>query len=209
LRGDRSKTGIIQSRLDVKRWLAKLPSVDEVRPGRCVWCGAASRRPGASVTLWGHGLRERLLRGPLEADGEPHETVIVARRFVCQACGGVLLVVPRGVAARRHYAAAAMAWSLALFGVVGLPPDEVRRRCSPARVVGYDAAGRWPTLRRWAAAIRAGRLFGRAHIRLSVADQTARQIAARAAQVLAAYAPPTARGGPTAVLAFLGGAAMA
>lgn len=209
MRGDRSKTGIVQSRLDVKQWLAQLPRVDEVRPGRCVWCGAASRCPGESLKLWGHGLRERLLRGPLAPDGDPRDTVIAARRFVCQVCGGVLLVVPRGVAAGRHYAATVIAWALALFGVVGLPPDEVRRRCSPAQVVGYDAAGRWPTLRRWAAAVRGGRLFARAHIGLAADDHTPRQIAARAARTLAAYAPATARGQPAAVQAFLGGVAMA
>ncbi len=159
--------------------------------------------------LWGHGLRERLLRGPLAPEGAPQDTVVAARRFLCRACGGVLLVVPRGVAAGRHYAAAVIAWAMALFGVVGLPPDEVRRRCSPDKVVGYAAAGRWATLRRWATAVRTGRLFARARIRLAAADKTPRQIAARAAQTLAAYAPPTARGGPVAVQAFLAGVQMA
>jgi hypothetical protein len=209
VRKDRSKTGIIQSAVDVKSWLARLPGVDEVRPGRCVLCGVASRCPGETLMLWGHGLRDRLLRGPLTPDGGPADTVIKARRFLCRACHGVLLVVPRGVAAGRRYAAAVIAWALALFGVVGLPPGEVRRRCSPDTVVGYAAAGRWATLRRWATAIRQGRLFARAHLRLGAADQTPRAIAARAAQTLAAFAPPTVRDRPVAVQAFVAGVQMA
>jgi hypothetical protein len=209
MRKDRSKTGIIQSAVDVKSWLRRLPSVDEVRPAHCVLCGVASRCPGEALMLWGHGLRERLVYGPLTPDGEPQDAVVRARRFLCRTCHGVLLVVPRGVVAGRRYAGAVIAWALALFGVVGLPPDEVRRRCSPDRVVGYAAAGRWATLRRWARAVRHGRLFACAHVRWSAADQTPRQIAARAAQTLAAYAPPTVRDRPVAVQAFLAGVQMA
>lgn len=209
MREDRSKTGIIQSAVDVKSWLQRLPSVDEVRPAHCVLCGVVSRCPGEALMLWGHGLRERLLRGPLTPDGEPQDTVVRARRFRCRACGGVLLVVPRGVAAARRYGAAVIAWALALFGVVGLPPGEVRRRCSPDRVVGYTAAGRWATLRRWATAVRHGRLFPHAHLRWAAADRTPRAIAARAARTLAAHAPPTVRDRPVAVQAFLAGVQMA
>lgn len=209
MRKDRSKTGIIQSVIDVKSWLARLPTVDEVRPAHCVLCDVASRCPGEALMLWGHGLRERLLRGPLTPDGVPQDLVVQARRFRCRACHGVLLVVPRGVVAGRRYAAAVIAWALALFGVVGLSPAEVRRRCSPDEVVGYTAAGRWVTLRRWAQAIRAGRLFARGHLRLAAADQTPRQIAARAARTLAANAPPTVRDRPVAVQAFLAAVQMA
>lgn len=209
MRKDRSKIGIIQSAVAVKSWLARLPTTDEIRPTHCVLCGVASRCPGEALMLWGHGLRERLLRGPLEPDGVPQDTVVRGRRFRCRACHGVLLVVPRGVVAGRHYAAAVIAWALALFGVVGLPPDEVRRHCSPDRVVGYAATGRWVTLRRWATAVRHGRLFARAHVRWAAADRTPRAIAERAARTLAAYAPPTVRDRPVAIQAFLAGVQMA
>jgi len=53
---------------------------------------------------------------------------ILARRYQCQPCGAVVLVVPRGILRRRLYSAGAIALALALWGVAGLAP--------PARCAG-------------------------------------------------------------------------
>lgn len=207
--GDRSKSGIIQSSIDVKHWIAKVPSVDEVRPGRCPNCGAASRRPGLPLTVWGHGLRDRQLQGPPAPGATPADIVIEARRYVCRECDSVLLVVPRGVVAWRQYTAAAIAWALALFGE-GRPVIEVRRQTSTtATPAGFGERRRWASLRRWAAAAVERVLFGRAEVRQPPAHWTSRQIAAQVARTLAAHTRPSVRCQPFAEQAFFGGLQMA
>lgn len=129
--------------------------------------------------------------------------MIEARRYLCCACGAVVLVVPRGVVPRRLYGASAIAWGLALFGIVLRPLGEVRARTNPARTVGFTAHGRWETLRRWVRAIRAGTLF--AQVRRAPASWTLRKLAARAATTAAAQAPPSLRGDSLAAQAFVGG----
>lgn len=148
----------------------------------------ASERPaGGRLWLWGHGLRVRQQRGPLESHGDPVETALRVRRYQCQACDAVIVVVPRGVIARRLYNARAIGLALALFGVVGKTVRAVRRRVSPWGTVGPSAYGSWLTLRRWIKAIRERRLFP--IVRRSPATFTARQVAERAAVTLAACAP--------------------
>lgn len=204
----RSKHGTVQSALDVKSWLARPPTVDEVRPGRCPWCGGASRCPGAKLGLWGHGVRDRHVQGPLTPDADPVDVVIAARRYLCQACDAVVVVVPREVVAWRHYTAAAIAWALALGEQ--RPVAEVRRRTSTtAKPVGFGEPRRWATLRRWVAAAVRGALFDRARLRPPATDSTLRQIAAYVARTLAAHALPSARHGPLAAQAFFGEALMA
>lgn len=192
VRRNRSGERIVRSEIDVKTWLAREPTVEEVRPARCPACGAASRPVGRGRGLWGHGLRERQQRGPL-AVGEPAQTVVIrTRRYRCQACGALSAVVPRGVLRGRHYSAGAIGLALALFGVVRLPLAAVRSRVSPWAVVGETAAATWGTVRRWLRAIRQHRLFR--WIRPAPATWTARRIAARAAMTLDALAPPTLAG---------------
>jgi hypothetical protein len=128
---------------------------------------------------------------------------IVTRRYRCQPCGAVIAVVPAGVLRRRLYTAGAIALALALYGVIGLAPAEVRARVSPLRIVGATAAGGWASLRRWARAVRRGRLFG--GVRAPAETATLRQVAARAATTLAAYAP-AAGGLALDSAAFLGAA---
>jgi len=187
LAGDRSKSGFVQAEVHVKVWMARPPTVDEVRPGRCPACDAPSRPAGGLLGLHGHGLRERHQWGPVELGGAPSLIAVLVRRYLCRSCGGVVVVGPRGLARRRLYSAGAIALALALYGVVEFSPPEVRRRVSPLRIVGATAAAGWASLRRWARAVRAGRLF-RA-VRAPPADATLRQVAARAATTLAAYAP--------------------
>jgi hypothetical protein len=109
------------------------------------------------------------------------------------------MVVPRGVIRRRLYSAGAMALALALYGVARLSPAEVRRRVSPLQIVGTTAAASWASLRRWSRSVRAGRLFPM--VRSLPADATLRQVAARAATTLAAYA---LGGMPIESAAFIG-----
>jgi hypothetical protein len=199
--GDRSKVRIVQAALDVKSWLARPPTVDEVRPGRCPACDAPSRPAGGTLGLHGHGLRERHQWGPVEVGGPAALIAILIRRYHCQPCGAVAVVVPRGLVRRRLYAAGAIGLALALYGVAGRSPAEVRRQVSPFRIVGPTAAAGWASLRRWCRAVRARRLFPA--VRAGPADATLRQVAARAATTLAAHAPGSA-GLPIESAAFLG-----
>ena len=188
----RSNSTIVRSTIDVKSWQERMPSVDEVRPGQCPKCEAASRPVGRALQIWGHGLRDRQQRGPLSASGKPMEITIRVRRYVCRACGAVIAVVPQGVLAGRLFLAAAIGVALARFGARTLPMSEVRRRVSPWQRVGASAVGSWLSLRRWVGAIRERRLF--ASVRSSPSGFTARAVAARAAQTLAALAPPSLAG---------------
>jgi hypothetical protein len=185
--GDQSKTRIVQAELNVKRWRAQLPTVDEVRPGRCPVCEAPSRPAGGALGLHGHGLRERHQWGP--ADVGPAAAVIgvLAWRYRCQPCRAVIMVVPLGLLPGRLYSAGAIALALALWGVAELAPAEVRRGVSPHRIVGTTAAAGWASLRRWSRAVRAGRLFP--VVRALPEEARLRQVAARAATTLAAFAP--------------------
>jgi hypothetical protein len=189
---------IIHHRLDVKGWCATPPSVEAARPGVCVGCGAASRPVGGPLGLHGHGLRDRQICGPPEADGVPTWIVIVCRRYQCTSCGAILTVVPRGIAPRRHYGHAAIALALALWAVIGVPAAEVRRRVC-ARQISAAPPTRWPTLTRWARAAR---------VALGAPDLSIRDAAARAAQRAIGHAPPTQRHGPRWAQAFAGGSAM-
>jgi hypothetical protein len=77
--------------------------------------------------------------------------------------------------------------ALALWGVSGLALAQVRGRVSPVAIVGAAAAAGWASLHRWSRAVRAGRLFP--VVRTLPAEATPRQVAARKATTLAAYAP--------------------
>lgn len=201
---ERSSIRIVFADVGVKSWTARLPAVDQVRPASCPCCGAASRPAGGRIVLHGHGVRVRDSWGPPDATAPPACGEIVGRRYECQLCGAVLMVLPRGVLRRRLYSAAAIALALALWSVEHLTPAEVRARVSPWRIVGAAAAGGWASLRRWSRAVRAGELF--AAVRALPGDARLREVAARAATTLAAYAPASADPLPLATRAFLGAA---
>ena len=156
---------------------------------------------GAALGLHGHGLRERHQWGPVELGAAAVLIAVLARRYQCQPCGAVVMVVPRGIVGRRLYSASAIALALTLYGVAAIAPGEVRRRVSPLRIVGATAAAGWASLRRWSRAVRARRLFP--VVRAFPAEATLRQVAARAATTLAAYAAG-AGGMPIESAAFLG-----
>ena len=81
---------------------------------------------------------------------------------------------------------------------------KVRASVSPLRIVGATAARGWASLRRWAKAVRTGALFD--CVRGSGERTRLREVAARAAATLAAYAPSCADALPISTLAFLGAA---
>lgn len=110
--------------------------------------------------------------------------VLACRRYRCTACDAVLLVVPRGVAPRKHYGFAAIAMALALWLVEEAPVREVRRRLCAWQLT-RESTSLWPTLRRWR------RAFGDTF-----------------AQVAMGRAPPHGEVRERGALAFAGGSAM-
>lgn len=179
----RSNHGIVQSEIDVKSWLASLPSVSDVRPAHCVECHAASRVVGERLAVHGHGTVERQVCGPLTPEGKPKVVIVLARRYQCQRCSAVMTVVPRGVLHRMWYAASAIGLALFLYGVEGLSAAAVRARLSTWPAQDASMSG-WPALRRWIT--RAWSLWSLA--RQVLPDASTRQQAERAAMELVAHA---------------------
>ena len=204
--GKRDPTPIIQFNLDVNTWLAHPPGVEETRPCRCPRCGVAGRPLGGTLRIWGHGLRLRQLRGPPLPGADPETRVLAARRYRCLNCEAILLVVPRGVARCKHFAATAIAFAVALFGINQLPQHAVREAVSPWRVVSGPRTT-WASLRRWINAIGSGALWPA--LPRAPAPSSSRQIAERAAMALSARAPSSLASAPLSHLAFHGGAHMA
>ena len=118
------------------------------------------------------------------AEGLPTTVVLACRRYRCTTCDAVLLVVPRGVAPRKHYGYAAVAMALALWLLVGEPVREVRRRVCAWQVT-HERTSTWPTLGRWRHA------FGEGF-----------------AQVAMGRAPPHVSTRERGALAFAGGSTM-
>jgi hypothetical protein len=152
------------------------------------------------MVVQGHGLRTRQLRGPLAPREVPAVTEVSVRRYRCIKCRAVLTVAPAETLSRRLYSAAAIGWSLALYGLSLLAPAAVRELVSPWRVVAASSATRWRTLSRWCGVVTGG-LF----TKLSPpTGSTARQVAAAAATAISAYAVPMPEPPPLDVLAFHG-----
>ena len=179
----RSKQRIVHSEIDVKRWAAGAPSCAAARPARCPACKTASREPGRNLALVGHGLRQRTLEGPLEAESVPTVAEIQARRYRCRLCGAIVVVVPRGVARGYRYTLGAIGLALALWAYERVPAACVRARCSTAKCVGAASATRWASLHRWTGCALA--LFGVA----SSHAGTLRERAARIVTFVASRAP--------------------
>jgi hypothetical protein len=123
------------------------------------------------------------------------------RRYLCRGCGAVLVVAPRQVLARRHFAAGAIGLALFLFGKLGATAGDAAKRA------GSWATGpcAWRTLRRWLAAIDAGRLFGA--VRRAPRGWPPRRRAERAAMTLSALVPGTFA--PDEIARVFAGAALA
>ena len=198
-----SKREIVRSEVSVKEWVAAEPAVGRVRPARCPGCKRASQPLGGKIVLHGHGRRERQLRGPAAPKEEPALCLLFLRRYRCTLCEGLCTVGPRELLTQRLYSASAIGWALALFGVLGLAAAVVRERVSPWAIWGTSAR-RWPTLSRWAEAIRSRRLFS--CVRPAPLSWTARQLAERAATTLASLSLPAPEPPSIDVQAFHGAA---
>jgi len=184
LESPRSTLRVVHFPVDVKSWVASLPSCDTARPASCPACLAASREPGRRLVIVGHGLRARGVEGPYAPGERPAVTDIVVRRYRCKACTAVLVVVPHGVGRALRYALGAIACALGLWGYAGVPAARVRELTSAATARGFTSPEQWSSLRRWSGRARA--LFG---IKLPSTTGTLRQRAGRVAAWLASQAP--------------------
>jgi hypothetical protein len=170
--------------LDVNTWRLALPGVTVARPACCRVCEAPAIVDGR-IILHGHGLRTRVLRGPLEPGGESDEIVVQVRRYQCQRCKAVTTVGPRGLTSRR-YLTMVIVLALWLWSACSWLDASVRARVCSVPVNTYAARPeRWTTLRRWA------KVFADAHASIS-APETLRQAAHREAQRCRAIGPPDA-----------------
>ena len=146
---------ILAARLAPECWLPEhIPEVDDVRPKRCRKCGRPAKA-GGCVVLHGHGRRERgVVVLPFTGDGV-ELTECWQRRYLCTACGAVLVVLPYGVLPRYLYCVAAVAMG---FFLVAKPPlgdgmthEEARARQGMYKAKVWTAAEpyRWRSLDRW------------------------------------------------------------
>ena len=181
-----SPCGFLRSEISVKKWIENVPSVGTVRPPKCRHCGHASREPGRSLGLYGHGMRTRQLRGPMSAVTAPEEFEIRLRRYQCQRCQATMTVGPAGLLPRLLFTAPAIALALLLW-LGGATHAAVRSDVSPWRVIGAAAQVRWNSLIRWARAAGCGRVWPRIQVE---ATSTPREIARRAVAILANRGPP-------------------
>ena len=179
-----SVTRFVDFDVDVKFWASDPPDVSTARPARCPACHRSAERPGGRTRLHGHGLRGRQVRGPLEAGGAVVVLELSLRRYACQACGAIITVGPRGLLPRRRYSLMAIAVALWLWAVRRLTDPEVRRATCPVAETGLSRPERWTTLRRWARAVREGRLWPKVSLGPSwslraCAERAARQVWSR------------------------------
>ncbi len=196
LRGVVSKTrsvqGIVQSAIDIKKWLEEVPGVHEVRPARCTLCRAPSRRPGHTLGIHGHGLVRRDVWGPVEEGETPEFWDLLIRRYRCLTCLTIIRVGPRGILPRRRYGGGAIAAALALWAVFGQEPAVVRDTVSPWRHVAIETQTRWASLGRWAFAVGEGHLWP---LRRRLPDGLpAHVLAATAVRALVARLPQSTMG---------------
>jgi hypothetical protein len=85
----------------------------------------------------------------VRAGGRSKLTEILARRYVCRACGAVALVMPADVARRCLYTLSVIAAALAQWSHGGWSATAVRSVFGAFLVLGAAATG-WPSLVRWA-----------------------------------------------------------
>lgn len=164
----------------------RLRSVDELRPAACAACNRPRGLPGA-LGLHGHGFRSRQQRGPTAIDQRPTIIAVPIRRYICTACHAITTVTPP-ILPRKLFSAFAIAWALALYGLLDQPPVRIRNRVSPWAHWGHTAANTWRSLTRWAR--QAHHLFATPP---PTDDATLRNRAHRTAMALSARAGPDSR----------------
>ena len=110
-------------------------------------------------------------------------TEILARRYICRACGAVALVVPADVARRCLYTLSVISAALAQWSHGGSSAAAVRSVFGAFSLLGAAATG-WPSLVRWSSM--AERLWARIG-RLPCSSP--RALAHRVSAKLSAFAP--------------------
>lgn len=186
---------LIEFSRDVKHWLAHgPPPVDAARPPRCPICLGASRDDRRGLTLYGHGLRERVQWGPPSAAQVPKQLRIETRRYQCQLCDAVVAVVPRGMLPRKRYSGPAIAFALALWSVARLREPRVFARVSIFGLSPYVLAHGWRSLRRWTSDAVAGELWP---LFVGGGGSTWRQHAERISAALMSFTPTPDVGSPS------------
>jgi hypothetical protein len=197
-----NKTNFVRSPAQSKIWLNGLPSVDDARPGACPRCGAASRPTGGKIMLHGHGSKERQQRGPPTPHGAALVSTLRVRCYHCQGCGAVVRSAPATVWYRRLYSAPAIGLALTLWGILNASVADVRAATSPWKIIGHSAPKRWPTLRRWAQAVREQTLF--ACCRKCPDHFTLKKVAERCGATLAGLCPSSQAALEIAAQSFIG-----
>jgi hypothetical protein len=183
-----SNPHLIEFPRDVKHWLSEgPPPVDAARPSRCTICRSASRDDRRGLTLYGHGLRGRAQWGPPAPSQLGFRLVVATRRYQCQLCDAVLVVVPRGMLPRKRYSGSAIAFAMALWALARLREPEVFERVSVFELSVYVEVHGWRSLRRWTHDAIAGGLWPR--VRGASAGNTYREHAERIAVTLTSFAP--------------------
>ena len=179
---------LIEFSRDVKHWLSEgPPPVDAARPSHCTICRSASRDERRGLSLYGHGLRDRVQWGPRVPSRFGACLVVPTRRYQCQLCDAVLVVVPRGMLPRKRYSGPAIGFALALWALTRLPEPEVFDRVSVFELSPYVEAHGWRSLRRWTGDAVAGQMWP--HVRGAPAGSTYREHAERIAASLTSFAP--------------------
>jgi hypothetical protein len=179
---------LIEFPRDVKHWLSEgPPPVGAARPPRCTICRSASRDARRGLTVYGHGLRDRVQWGPRAAAQRGTCVVVATRRYQCQLCDAVLVVVPRGMLPRKRYSGPAIAFALALWALGRLAEPEVFDRVSVFELSAYVEAHGWRSLRRWTRDAVASEMWPL--VRGASAGSTHREHAERIAAALASFAP--------------------
>lgn len=103
------------------------------------------------VMLHGHGVRFRVVGGPLQRGGSPKESEVAVRRYLCRRCGVATSVFPRGLLPRLHYTAFAVVTALARWSD-GASSSAIRDAVSPWASSGSERFHGWRSLQRWARA---------------------------------------------------------
>ncbi len=200
---EQSDSRVIRVAVGIKRWLAKTPRVDEVRPAHCSGCGSASRPVGRRLVVHGHGLLARQVRGVLSPNEPAAVLSLSVRRYACQLCRTVMTVVPAGMLPRRQYSGPSIAWALYLWLVACLSDRQVRLKVCAWPVRGRSARG-WAQLYRWTR--HAATLFSLPR-KLEVLDADPHATARRVLTLLQTQAPVALHDAPIALQLFEGAAA--
>ena len=83
LDGKRSKQGIVHCpNRHQSLAVEHTPTVEQARPACCPHCGRAGHPVGGLVGLVGHGVRQRQMRGPLEAGARSAVVIALLDRAV-------------------------------------------------------------------------------------------------------------------------------